>query len=83
ELEEIIETYKPDLFISGNKEKYLAYKLGVSFVNGHTYETGPYAGYSGMVNFARDIDKAINTPVWKMLREKAWPVKNNSNPEVV
>ncbi len=83
ELEEIIETYKPDLFISGNKEKYLAYKLGTSFVNGHTYETGPYAGYSGMVNFARDIDRAINTPVWEMLREKAWPVKNNSNPEVV
>jgi nitrogenase molybdenum-iron protein alpha chain len=73
ELEEIMEVYKPDLFVSGNKEKYVAYKMGVPFVNGHTYDSGPYAGFSGMVNFARDIDKALSSPVWKL-------VKNNSRP---
>jgi nitrogenase molybdenum-iron protein alpha chain len=71
ELEEILEELKPDLFISGNKEKYLAYKLGHPFVNGHTYDSGPYAGFRGMVKFARDMDRAVNTPVWKLIREKA------------
>ena len=32
ELEEILRVHKPDLFVSGNKEKYLAYKIGVPFV---------------------------------------------------
>ncbi|NJK81068.1 MAG: nitrogenase component I subunit alpha [Chloroflexaceae bacterium] len=74
ELEEVLETYKPDLFVSGNKEKYVAYKLGVPFVNGHTYDTGPYAGFSGMLNFARDIDRALTSPVWKLLHTNARPV---------
>jgi nitrogenase molybdenum-iron protein alpha chain len=73
ELEEILTRRRPDLFISGNKEKYLAYKLGVPFVNGHTYDTGPYAGFVGMVNFARDIDKALHAPIWKTLQSKARP----------
>lgn len=73
EIEELLVTCKPDLFISGNKEKYLAYKVGVPFVNGHTYDTGPYAGFSGMVNFARDIDKALHAPVWKLLATHARP----------
>ncbi|MFP4437119.1 MAG: nitrogenase component I subunit alpha [Chloroflexaceae bacterium] len=74
EIEEILRVHKPDLFVSGNKEKYLAYKIGVPFVNGHTYDTGPYAGFSGMVSFARDIDKALNSPVWNLLRTQARPV---------
>lgn len=73
ELEEILETYRPDLFISGNKERYISYKVGVPFVNGHTYDTGPYAGYSGMVNFARDIDRAVHAPIWKLANTKARP----------
>lgn len=73
ELEEILTARRPDLFISGNKEKYVAYKLGVPFVNGHTYDTGPYAGFSGMVNFARDIDKALTAPVWGLLQRQARP----------
>jgi nitrogenase molybdenum-iron protein alpha chain len=71
ELEEVLETFKPDLFVSGNKEKYVAYKMGVPFVNGHTYDTGPYAGFSGMINFARDIDKALSSSVWTMLKKQA------------
>ena len=78
ELEEILMTYKPDLFISGNKERYISYKVGVPFVNGHTYDTGPYAGYSGMVNFARDIERALNAPVWKLRKRKPVPSRQQS-----
>lgn len=73
EIEEILQELKPDLFVSGNKEKYVAYKMGVPFVNGHTYDTGPYAGLRGMVHFARDIDKALYSPVWNLLKTQARP----------
>lgn len=74
EIEEVLEVYKPDFFVSGNKEKYVAYKMGVPFVNGHTYDTGPYAGFDGMLRFARDIDKALHSPVWNLLKNQARPI---------
>ena len=67
ELKEILTKYKPDLFISGLKEKFLAYKHGVPFVNGHSYERGPYAVYSGFVKFAKDIHTTINNPAWGLI----------------
>lgn len=70
ELEEILTELKPDIFISGLKEKYLSYKLGIPFINGHAYEKGPYAVYSGFLNFARDVEKAIFAPVWDMIRRR-------------
>lgn len=69
ELEEAILEYKPDLFIAGAKEKYHSYKLGVPFINGHTYETsGGYMVFKGFVRFAHDMYKAIYTPAWRFIR---------------
>ena len=56
---------KPDLFLTGLKEKYLIRKMGIPTVNSHSYEKGPYAGFTGFVNFARDIYQGIYAPVWK------------------
>ncbi|MEW6172642.1 MAG: nitrogenase component I subunit alpha [Bacillota bacterium] len=64
ELEEMLVTLKPDLFLAGLKEKYLGRKIGIPTVNSHSYEKGPYAGFAGMVNFARDIYQGIYAPVW-------------------
>jgi len=49
ELEKLIENFKPDLIGSGIKEKYYS---------------GPYHGLDGFAVFARDMDMAINGPVW-------------------
>lgn len=69
ELEEAMVKYKPDLFISGTKEKYLAYKYGVPFLNGHTYETkGGYMMFKGFMRFANDMYKALYSPAWKFIR---------------
>jgi nitrogenase molybdenum-iron protein alpha chain len=65
ELEEMLMEYKPDLFLTGLKEKYLTRKMGIPTVNSHSYEKGPYAGFFGMVNFARDIYQGLYAPVWK------------------
>ncbi len=70
EIEECLERFKPDLFLTGLKEKYLARKFGVPTVNSHSYERGPYAMFRGLINFARDIYQGIYAPVWKFTKDK-------------
>jgi len=67
ELERIAQALKPDLVGSGIKEKYGTQKLGFPFRQMHSWDySGPYHGYDGFAVFARDMDLAINNPVWRM-----------------
>ena len=68
EAEEIFEKYKPDIVISGIKEKYFAHKFGIPAIMIHSYENGPYIGFEGFVNLARDIYAAIYNPAWKLMK---------------
>ncbi len=70
EIEEMIERCKPDLFLTGLKEKYLVRKFGVPTLNSHSYEKGPYAAFRGFINFARDIYQALCAPIWKIAQEE-------------
>ncbi|HCA27359.1 MAG TPA: nitrogenase molybdenum-iron protein alpha chain [Betaproteobacteria bacterium] len=65
ELEKFVEKVRPDLVGSGIKEKYVFQKMGVPFRQMHSWDySGPYHGYDGFAIFARDMDMAINSPVW-------------------
>ncbi|MBY3192846.1 MULTISPECIES: nitrogenase molybdenum-iron protein alpha chain [Rhizobium] len=65
ELEKFIEGIRPDLVGSGIKEKYPVQKMGIPFRQMHSWDySGPYHGYDGFAIFARDMDMAINNPVW-------------------
>ncbi|GGE12228.1 nitrogenase molybdenum-iron protein alpha chain [Rhizobium sp. 25PS6] len=65
ELEKFIEGIRPDLVGSGIKEKYPVQKMGIPFRQMHSWDySGPYHGYDGFSIFARDMDMAINNPVW-------------------
>ena len=65
ETEEFIKALKPDIFCSGIKDKYIAHKQGIFSKQLHSYDySGPYAGFKGAVNFARDIAMGIATPSW-------------------
>ena len=69
EFEKFVERVKPDLVGSGIKEKYIFQKMGVPFRQMHSWDySGPYHGYDGFAIFARDMDMAINAPVWKMTK---------------
>lgn len=69
EMEKLIETYHPDVFCAGIKEKYCVQKLGVPMKQLHSYDYGgPYAGFKGAINFYRDIDRMVNAKVWKLVR---------------
>ncbi|HMA65725.1 MAG TPA: nitrogenase component 1, partial [Chitinispirillaceae bacterium] len=69
ETEVLIEKYHPDLVCAGIKEKYVVQKQGIPMKQLHSYDyQGPYAGFKGAINFYREIDRLINTKVWKMIK---------------
>ncbi|MFW5801686.1 MAG: nitrogenase molybdenum-iron protein alpha chain [Spirochaeta sp.] len=72
ETEKLIETLKPDLLCAGIKEKYVVQKHGIPLKQLHNYDIGgPYAGFSGAVNFYHEIDRLVNGSVWKAI-EAPW-----------
>jgi nitrogenase molybdenum-iron protein alpha chain len=76
EIEKLIEIYKPDVIASGIKEKFIIEKLGVPCKQLHSYDYGgPYAAFTGAANFYKEIDRMVNTKVWKLV---ASPWKKDS-----
>ncbi|MBF0425897.1 MAG: nitrogenase molybdenum-iron protein alpha chain [Magnetococcales bacterium] len=69
ELEHFVEKIRPDLVGAGIKEKYVFQKMGIPFRQMHSWDySGPYHGYDGFAIFARDMDMAVNSPVWSRLK---------------
>jgi nitrogenase molybdenum-iron protein alpha chain len=66
ETDRLLEIYKPDIFCAGIKEKYAVQKAGIPLKQLHSYDYGgPYAGFKGAINFYRDIDRMVNSKIWK------------------
>jgi nitrogenase molybdenum-cofactor synthesis protein NifE len=65
ELSKYIIEKKVDLFIGGVKERPIAYKLGVGFCDHNHERKTPLAGFSGMLNFAKEIQQSVTSPVWQ------------------
>ncbi len=69
EAELLIERYKPDVFCAGIKEKYVIQKSGIPLKQLHSYDySGPYAGFRGAVNFYREIDRLVNSRIFKYVK---------------
>jgi len=68
ETETFIKALKPAFFGSGVKDKYIVQKMGIYSKQMHSYDySGPYAGFKGAVNFARDTAAGIHTPAWSYI----------------
>lgn len=70
ELKELLVKQGADLLVAGVKERFLAYKLGVAFCDFNHDRTTTFEGFDGMVNFAREVDITINSPVWTLPVER-------------
>jgi len=69
ESEKLIARYKPAVFCAGIKEKFAVQKMGVPCKQLHNYDIGgPYAGFAGAANFYREIDRLVNTSIWKLIQ---------------
>lgn len=58
-----------DILVGGVKERPLAYKLGVAFIDHNHERKHPLCGFEGAVNFALEVDQTVNSPVWALARE--------------
>jgi nitrogenase molybdenum-cofactor synthesis protein NifE len=66
ELSSFLQEKEVDLFIGGVKERPIAYKLGVGFCDHNHERKEPLAGFTGMLNFAREVYSTVASPVWKL-----------------
>ncbi|MCD1294294.1 nitrogenase iron-molybdenum cofactor biosynthesis protein NifE [Methanocella sp. CWC-04] len=68
ELERFLREKDVDFMAGGVKERFLAYKLGVGFVDHNHDRKDCLAGFEGAVKFAREVHTTACSPVWKHLK---------------
>ncbi len=61
----------PDLMVAGGKTKFLALKTRTPFLDINHGRSHPYAGYEGMVTFARQLDLTVNSPIFPAMNARA------------
>jgi len=72
ECERLVKDMGIDLFCSGIKDKYVFQKMHIPSRQMHSYDySGPYTGFEGFVQFAKDIDMSVNSPTWKFITLEA------------
>lgn len=62
---------KADIMLSGGRTQYIALKAKMPWLDINQERHHAYAGYEGMVQLARQIDLAIQHPMWPQVREPA------------
>ena len=68
ECQRLVKDLKIDIFCSGIKDKYVFQKMHIPSRQMHSYDySGPYTGFTGFVQFAKDIDMSVNSPTWKFI----------------
>jgi nitrogenase molybdenum-cofactor synthesis protein NifE len=68
ELEYFMKQTKADILVGGVKERPLAYKMGVAFIDHNHERKHPLAGFEGALNFALEVDQTVNSPVWNLVK---------------
>ncbi|WP_457574153.1 nitrogenase iron-molybdenum cofactor biosynthesis protein NifE [Desulfolithobacter sp.] len=56
-----------DIFVGGVKERPIAYKLGIGFCDHNHERKEALAGFTGMLNFAREVYNSVMSPVWRFV----------------
>ncbi len=75
EILKVIAETNADMLIAGGRNQYTALKARIPFLDINQERHHAYAGYSGMIEMARELDEAIYSPVWAQVRKPApWEV---------
>jgi nitrogenase molybdenum-cofactor synthesis protein NifE len=70
DLKELLVKKEVGLIIPGIKEQFMVRKLSIPFCDICHDRTSIFEGFNGMVNFAREIDMAINNRTEKLPARK-------------
>lgn len=64
ELEKFMTEKGAHLLVGGVKERPLAYKLGIAFIDHNHDRKHPLSGFVGAINFAKEVHSTLCSPVW-------------------
>jgi nitrogenase molybdenum-cofactor synthesis protein NifE len=76
ELEKFMREKEADILVGGVKERPLAYKLGIAFCDHNHERKHPLCGFEGSVNFAKEVDESVSSPVWNIIKSERRRVSN-------
>jgi nitrogenase molybdenum-cofactor synthesis protein NifE len=71
EILRVINETNAEMLIAGGRNQYTALKARIPFLDINQERHHAYAGYSGMVEMARELDEALYSPVWEQVRKPA------------
>ncbi|NEQ95417.1 MAG: nitrogenase iron-molybdenum cofactor biosynthesis protein NifN, partial [Cyanothece sp. SIO2G6] len=64
----IIAKTNADMLIAGGRNQYTALKARIPFLDINQERHHPYAGYSGLIEMAKELDEALHSPIWQQVR---------------
>ncbi len=71
EMYDMLRDARADIMLSGGRSQFVALKARMPWLDINQERHYAYAGYEGMVELVRQIDKAIHNPVWRQVRKTA------------
>jgi nitrogenase molybdenum-cofactor synthesis protein NifE len=74
---EVVRATSADILIAGGRNQYTAMKSRLPFLDVNQERHLAFAGYTGMVELARALERALFSPVWEQVRRPApWEVRS-------
>lgn len=67
----LIDEHNIDILLAGGRSLYTAIKKKIAFVDVNQEKKLSYGAYGGLENLAKDVCRAVNNPVFKVVGEKA------------
>lgn len=71
EMYKMLKDAKADIMLSGGRSQFIALKASMPWLDINQERHHAYAGYEGMVDLVREIDKALYNPIWEQVRKIA------------
>ena len=71
EMYRILKAAQADIMLSGGRTQFVALKAKMPWLDINQERHYAYAGYDGMIELVREIDKALSNPVWNQVRTPA------------
>jgi nitrogenase molybdenum-cofactor synthesis protein NifE len=71
EMYKMLKEARADIMLSGGRSQFIALKAKMPWLDINQERHHAYAGYEGMVDLVREIDKALHNPIWDQVRKPA------------
>ncbi len=71
EMYKLLKDARADIMLSGGRSQFVALKAKTPWLDINQERHVAYAGYEGMVNLVKEIDRAIYNPIWAQVRRPA------------